>query len=123
AAWGARARVPAAPDRQLEASLARETHDCYDIVDVGDLDDDRRPAIDRAVDHHAGLVIALVAGRDDPALEVGAKAWDGGGRGQRGGGGRAHRGPPGGRGRVGGAPSGVVPRRGAVCGGKSGRLR
>ena len=100
------AAVPAAADRQFEAGLAREAHDGDDIVDVGDLDDDRRPAVDRAVDHRAGLVVALVAGRDDPALEVGAQARDGEGRGQLGRIGGAHRGPPGRRGRVGGASPG-----------------
>ena len=100
------AAVAAAPDGQLEPGLAREAHDGYDVVDVGDLDDDRRPAIDRAVDDRAGLVIALVAGRDDPAVEVGAQAWDGEGRPQLGRIGGAHRGPPGRRGRVGGASPG-----------------
>ena len=71
------AAVPAAADRELEAGLAGERDTRRDVVRVGDLDDDRRVAVDRAVHDRAGRVVVVVTGPDDPAARGGADLRDG----------------------------------------------
>ena len=65
--------VAAAADGELQPGLARERDDARDIGRVRGPDDDRRPAVDPAVEDGARLVVAGVVGRDHPAVEVGAE--------------------------------------------------
>ena len=75
------AAVATAADGELEARLARETHDVGHVVDVGDLDDDSGSAVDPTGHHGPGSVVVGVAGCDDLALEFGPQLRDREGRG------------------------------------------
>ena len=75
------AAVAAAADGELQSRLAREAHDVGHVVDVGDLDDDGRSAVDRTGRPPSGLGRSRRRRRDDLALEIGAQLRDGEGRG------------------------------------------
>ena len=56
--------VAAAADGQLQPGLARQRDDASDVGRVRGPDDDRRPAVDPAVEDGAGLVVLGVVRRD-----------------------------------------------------------
>jgi hypothetical protein len=82
--------VAAAADGELQSGLAGEGYDARDVRLVCDPDDDRRPAVDIAVEDGAALVVPGVLRSDHPPLEGRAELGDEGGLG----GVRVHEDPP-----------------------------
>ena len=75
--------VPAAAHRQLHPGLGGQRHDPRHLGGVGRPHHGRRPPVELAVEHLAGLVVAGVAGSDNPPVEAVAEPGDrdgGGGR-------------------------------------------
>ena len=69
--------VAAAAHGQLEPGRPGERDHVCDVRRVGDLDDDRRPAVDRTGHDGSGLVVLVVVRRDHAARDVGAEFGDG----------------------------------------------
>ena len=65
--------VAAAANRQLQPGLACQRHHLGHVAGVGGPDDDRRPAVDAAVEHGPRLIVGGVAGGDDPTIDSGTK--------------------------------------------------
>jgi hypothetical protein len=70
------AAVAAAPDGELEARLAGEIDDGGDVRRVRHADDGGRVAVGEVVEDGPGVVVALVAGTEDAAVEAGAEVVD-----------------------------------------------
>jgi len=68
--------VAAAADGQLQPRLAGQRDHPRDVGGVGDPDDDRRAAVEAAVEDRAGLVVAGVVGGDHPTVEGSAQLRD-----------------------------------------------
>ena len=71
------AAVAAAPDGELEAGFAGDVDDRGDVLRVRDPDDGRWVEIVVVVEDPAGLVVALVVGRDDATRDAVAKVLEG----------------------------------------------
>jgi hypothetical protein len=69
--------VTAAAHGELQTTLARQSDDVCNIGIICDADNDRRPAVDPAIENGAGFVIYGVVRRDHPAFNNSTKLWDG----------------------------------------------